>query len=263
MDAAEFAEMKAGMRANTEMIAVIGADRDKLAIEHEKLKATVEAKNKENEDLAVQLASLTNAESTAQASRALAMLPTYINDETLEQKLLLPKDVFVTSHSIFATLCKNNPDLAFVKEKVGELIRLSGNYVAGITAAMEQKKNKYTYCEIYYEITRPAALMKHPADWCPDSSIKREKDSMKSAVKRTGSDGGTGGGTGGPEPKRQQRGDNGPARNYQQGGGFFRQQNQGYPHPPQFVRPQQNGGGRGGSGGRGGHMGGRGFGQQW
>jgi hypothetical protein len=159
MDPAELAELKAGMRANTEMIAVIGADRDKLAIEHAKLKATVEAKDKENKDLVTQLASLANAESIAQASQALAMMPAYINDETLEQKLLLPKDMFVTSHSVHAALCKNNPDLAFVKEKVGELIRLSGNYIAGIIAAMEQRKNKYTFCEVYYEITRAAALM--------------------------------------------------------------------------------------------------------
>jgi hypothetical protein len=261
MDPAELAELKAGMRANTEMIAVIGADRDKLAIEHAKLKATVEAKDKENKDLVTQLASLANAESIAQASQALAMMPAYINDETLEQKLLLPKDMFVTSHSVHAALCKNNPDLAFVKEKVGELIRLSGNYIAGIIAAMEQRKNKYTFCEVYYEITRAAALMKQPADWVPDSSIKREKDAIKSAVKRTGSDG-VSGGTGGLEPKRQRVDSGGPSRGQQQGGGFFRQQNQGFHTPPPQFRPQQGGGGRGGNGGRGGPMGGRGFGQQ-
>ena len=223
----------------------------------------------DNADNLVTIGRLHNAEAIGEESAAKNLIPNDMGD-LLGKRTMLAKDVFPLLRVGLSFLNKNVPDVEKAKKQFIKAYLLANNVLAGAEYAKEAKGGKpYSFLEIYYSLTRAAALREAADDWVPDEALVKYADAKKSAEKTVEADaqrakeakatpyGGGGGGGGGRHQGGRPNGGGGgrngggggAGRAGGGGGGGGQQQHQNQPH--QYQNQQQQFGNNGGGGGGG------------
>jgi hypothetical protein len=221
----------------------------------------------ENADNLATMGRMQNVEAIGEESAAKNLIPNDMGD-LLGKRTQLAKDVFPLLRVGLSFLNKNVPDVEKARKQFIKAYLLANNVLAGAEYAKEAKGGKpYSFLEIYYGLTRAAALREAADDWVPDEALVKYADAKKSAEKTVEAEaqrakeakatpyGGGGSGGGGRHQGRPNGGGNGRAGGGGGngrpgggggGGGQQQQHNQQYQHQNQQQFGNNGGGGGGG-----------------
>ena len=221
------------------------------------MRTTIGGLETDNQRLVAELGGMGEAATLFEENRARSLMPTNLSS-TMESKLAFAKDMFPRSRMVYQLLDKDPPDIRKARELVGQMCRLSNNFVAGAELSKQAPKKPLQFLDHYYEETRSAAL-KAPesAEWFPEQELVKYEKEKKSALKILEAEllkeaaAGSSAGGGGSALKRRQHFPNTWTPSQQQYTPPLQQQQQQQRNPTFPPRPPQQNGGRGYGGGGG------------